>query len=54
MDFDSFSQALVKVADYLFLGMVENSGQALKGLLDHHLLPMASKLDSTLTADLAT
>ena len=26
MDFNSFTQALVKVADYLFRGVVENSG----------------------------
>jgi len=44
MNFEAFLNALVKVAELLFHEVVDDSGIALKALLEHHLMSLYSKL----------
>ena len=47
MDFETFLNALVKVAELLFHEVVDDSGAALKALLEHHLMGLYHKIAST-------
>lgn len=44
MTFEQFLDSLVKVAEFMFHEVVDDSSAALKGFLDHHLLPLYQKL----------
>ena len=44
MELDTFLQSLVKVAELSFHDVVDDSHTALRALLDHHMLPLYTKL----------
>lgn len=44
LSFEQFLDSLVKVAEYMFHSVVDFASDALKGFLEHHLLPLYDKL----------
>lgn len=46
MSFDHFLDALVKVAEFYFFEVVDDSTSALAAFLDHHLVPLADSIAS--------
>jgi hypothetical protein len=44
MSFENFLDALVKVAEFYFYDVVDDSTSALAAFLDHHLVPLADSI----------
>ncbi len=44
MNFTDFLNSLVKVAEFYFFDVVDDSTSALTAFLDHHLLPLAESI----------